>query len=90
MIFISATITYGNFEDGLGASYVSGESIGGFAEIEEGTKDAQDFYERINEINDNLKLIEKKNGLTFGTDAYLLSAFLPKKQNNIGSSTRFL
>jgi hypothetical protein len=37
--------------------------------------------ERINEINDNLKLIEKKNGLTFGTDAYLLSAFLPKKQN---------
>lgn len=41
--------------------------------------------ERINKINDNLKLIEKKNGLTFGTDAYLLSAFLPKKQNYIGA-----
>ena len=28
--------------------------------------------ERINEINENLKLIEKKDSLTFGTDAYLL------------------
>ena len=37
--------------------------------------------ERINEINENLKLIEKKNSLTFGTDAYLLSAFLPKRKN---------
>ncbi len=39
--------------------------------------------ERINEINDDIKLIEKKEGLTFGTDAYLLSAILPKRQNNI-------
>ena len=37
--------------------------------------------ERINEINENLKLIEKKNSLTFGTDAYLLSAFLPNRKN---------
>ncbi len=35
--------------------------------------------ERINEINENLKLIENKDSLTFGTDAYLLSAFLPSK-----------
>ena len=35
--------------------------------------------ERINEINENLKLIENKDSLTFGTDAYLLSAFLPPK-----------
>jgi len=41
--------------------------------------------ERINEINENIKLIEKKNGLTFGTDAYLLSAFLPKRQNLVGA-----
>ena len=34
--------------------------------------------ERINEINENLRLIEKKDSLTFGTDAYLLSAFIPK------------
>lgn len=31
--------------------------------------------ERLDEINENLRIIQKKNGLTFGTDAYLLSAF---------------
>lgn len=35
--------------------------------------------ERIDEINDSLRLIQKKNGLTFGTDAYLLYAYLKKK-----------
>lgn len=40
--------------------------------------------ERINEINENLRLIEKKDSLTFGTDAYLLSAYLPKRQKLIG------
>lgn len=40
--------------------------------------------ERINEINENLRLIEKKESLTFGTDAYLLSAYLPKKQKSVG------
>lgn len=40
--------------------------------------------ERINEINENLKLIENKDSLTFGTDAYLLSAFLPVHQAKIG------
>ncbi len=40
--------------------------------------------ERINEINENLRLIEKKDSLTFGTDAYLLSAYLPKRQGLVG------
>ncbi len=40
--------------------------------------------ERINEINESLRLIEKKDSLTFGTDAYLLSAYLPKRQRLIG------
>lgn len=31
--------------------------------------------ERIDEINENLRLIQRKDGLTFGTDSYLLSAF---------------
>lgn len=31
--------------------------------------------ERLDEINENLRLIQKIGGLTFGTDAYLLSAF---------------
>lgn len=32
--------------------------------------------ERLDEVNENLWLIQKKNGLTFGTDAYLLAAFV--------------
>ncbi len=41
--------------------------------------------ERINEINEKLKLIEKKNGLVFGTDAYLLSAVLPARSRHTGA-----
>ena len=32
--------------------------------------------ERLDEVNESLKLIQKKDGLTFGTDAYLLSAYM--------------
>lgn len=31
--------------------------------------------ERLDEINESLRLIQKRRGLTFGTDAYLLGAF---------------
>lgn len=31
--------------------------------------------ERLDDINEDLKIIQRKNGLTFGTDAYILSAF---------------
>ena len=41
--------------------------------------------ERINEINESLRLIEKKDGLVFGTDAYLLSAYLPKREKLVGA-----
>ena len=40
--------------------------------------------ERINIINEDLKLIENKNSLTFGTDAYLLSAYLPRHSRAVG------
>lgn len=40
--------------------------------------------ERINEINESLRLIERVNGLTFGTDAYLLASFLPSRSRQIG------
>lgn len=40
--------------------------------------------ERINEINENLRLIEKKDSLTFGTDAYLLSAYLKTRVGKVG------
>ncbi len=32
--------------------------------------------ERLDEVNEQIRLIQKKQGLTFGTDAYLLSAFI--------------
>ena len=32
--------------------------------------------ERLDEVNENLRLISKTDGLTFGTDAYLLAAFI--------------
>ena len=35
--------------------------------------------ERIDVVNDGLKLIQKTEGLTFGTDALLLAAFIGKK-----------
>ncbi len=35
--------------------------------------------ERLDEVNDSLKLIQKTNGLTFGTDALLLAAYVTPK-----------
>ena len=32
--------------------------------------------ERLDEVNENLRLIQKKDGLTFGTDAYMLAAYM--------------
>ena len=32
--------------------------------------------ERLDEVNERLRLIQKKGGLTFGTDAYMLAAFI--------------
>lgn len=40
--------------------------------------------ERINEINEKLRLIEKKDSLTFGTDAYLLAAYLKSCPSKVG------
>ena len=40
---------------------------------------------KITEINDNLKLIQNENGLTFGSDAYLLSAFTVGGKNKVGA-----
>ena len=50
--------------------------------------------ERIDEINERLRLIQKKQGLTFGTDAYLLAAYIrPQKSGravDLGSGTGIL
>lgn len=39
----------------------------------------------ITKINDDLNLIQNENGLIFGTDAYLLSAFTTGGRNKIGA-----
>ncbi len=41
--------------------------------------------ERLDYINEDLTLIQKKDGLTFGTDAYLLAAFLKTSSKAIGA-----
>lgn len=47
--------------------------------------------ERLDVVNENLRLIQKKNGLTFGTDAFLLAAFARKMPRaravDLGSGT---
>lgn len=47
--------------------------------------------EIIHEVNEHIRLIQNPDGLTFGTDAYLLSAFVRPKRNavavDLGSGT---
>ena len=46
--------------------------------------------ERLDKVNDNISLIQRKNGLTFGTDALLLAAYISKHGNTaceLGSGT---
>ena len=47
--------------------------------------------ERLDKINERLSLIQKKNGLTYGTDAFLLSAFVRPQPHalcaDLGSGT---
>ena len=41
--------------------------------------------ESLTEVNDGIKLIQNKKGLTYGTDAYLLSAFIKGKRTGIAA-----
>ena len=47
--------------------------------------------ERIDNINENLRIIQKKQGLTFGSDTYLLSAYIKEQKSaraaDLGSGT---
>ncbi len=46
--------------------------------------------ERLDSINESLSLIQKKDGLTFGTDAYLLASFMKSRVRcaaDLGSGT---
>ena len=50
--------------------------------------------EKIETVNENIKLISKKDGLTFGTDAYLLAAYVARSPSSLavdlGSGTGIL
>ena len=39
--------------------------------------------EKLIDVNENIKLIQKKNGLTFGTDAFLLASFIKAQKSGI-------
>lgn len=39
--------------------------------------------ERIDRVNENITLIQKKDGLTFGTDAYLLAAYMYNNSSGV-------
>ena len=39
--------------------------------------------ETLTNINENIKLIQNKNGLTFGTDAFLLASYIKEQKNCI-------
>ena len=41
--------------------------------------------ERIDYVNENITLVQNKNGLTFGTDAYLLYAYLRKMSKGMAA-----
>lgn len=41
--------------------------------------------ESLTKVNEDINLIQNKRGLTYGTDAYLLSAFIRKKRNGIAA-----
>jgi len=43
------------------------------------------FDERLDKVNENISLIQKKNGLTFGSDAYLLYAYMRAKKNAVAA-----
>ena len=57
------------------------------------TKDMKDLVhegEQIDEINEKLSLIQKKDGLRFSTDAYLLAAFAKRYfQREMDAGTPF-
>ena len=41
--------------------------------------------ERIDNVNEDIKLIQKKHGLTFGSDAYLLAAYMKEQKNSVAA-----
>ncbi len=43
--------------------------------------DVLQFGEKLTEVNENIKLIQRDSGLTFGTDAFLLASYIKAHRN---------
>lgn len=41
--------------------------------------------ERVDQINEGIRLIQKKDGLTFGTDAFLLAAYMKEQKKAVAA-----
>lgn len=54
VVIMSVTNIFTNFEDAMGAGYVNNESIGGLTDVAISSKDAEEFYERILEVREEL------------------------------------
>lgn len=78
VIIISAVVPYADFEDALGASYASGEETGSFTDFEAVTKEAKDFYERINSV----KLEFAKEGKTIEAVRIVAVYHIMSSENN--------
>ena len=39
--------------------------------------------ERLDKVNEDITLIQKEKGLTFGTDAYLLASYIRPRSNSV-------
>lgn len=53
IIFSTVSIFF-DFEDAIGASYFSGEGVGGFTDFNAINKEEEEFYKRINEVKQEL------------------------------------
>ena len=40
--------------------------------------------ERLDKVNEDISLIQKKDGLTFGTDAYMLASYIRPRPSSVG------
>ena len=61
IIIASIASMFTNFEDALGSSYINNETIGGFVEVPENTKEAQKFYKQIEKEKEK----KEKKGMIF-------------------------
>ncbi len=96
VVIVSVSATQSNFEDALGASYVNGETIGGYVEIPEDEKEAQEFYKRIAEVRaelaeegmvfESVKIVAVYNTITNENNSFTYKKMTKSKITEIAKS----